>query len=60
MVEGFAEEFCRRPARHPFSKCLLRELKTEHHYYGAGRVLGLASFIILVSGMIVWIIGAVR
>lgn len=60
MVEGFTEGFCWRSSKHQFADQLLEELKGEHHYYSAGRTLGLASAILLATGMLVWIIGAVR
>ena len=61
MVEGFADGFC-------FGKHLpyepdddgLKDIQHEHHYYNSGRALGLASFIVLITGMIVWFIGAIN
>jgi hypothetical protein len=65
LVEGFSEGFCivRKSRYEPYDQeeeNLLKDLRTEHHYYAAGRVLGLATFIVLATGMIVWIIGAIR
>jgi len=65
LIEGFSDGFCIRKARYePWDggnddENLLKSLRKEHHYYNIGRVPGFASFIILVTGMIAWIIGAV-
>ncbi len=54
-VEGFAEGFCGSSARYDPAEELLKELMADHHYYNAGRGFGFASFIVLVTGMIVWV-----
>ena len=58
LVEGFADGFCfnKTVPYWPNSE-LLKDLQGEHHYYNAGRALGLASLIVLMSGMTVWVIG---
>lgn len=46
FVEGFCETFCFWRANYEPSKELLKDLKSEHHYYVFGRVIG---FICLVG-----------
>ena len=54
-VEGFSDGFCVGPSHYEPNPTLLNELGEEHHYYNAGRGFGFASFILLVTGMIVWV-----
>ena len=58
MIEGFADGFCffRTISYWPDDEGL-KDIQHEHHYYNGGRALGLASFIVLITSMIVWIIG---
>ena len=66
FVEGVADGFCCREVKYkPWDKGtedenLLKNIRKEHHYYNFGRALGFAGFIILVTGMIIWVIGALR
>jgi len=65
FVEGFSEGFCPRKAKYePWDEGnededLLKSLRKEHHYYNAGRVLGVMAFIVLITGMIVWILSLI-
>lgn len=59
LVEGLSDGFCLRDSDYALAKKLLHELRKEHHYYNAGRALGFAAFIILVTGMAVWFVRAV-
>ena len=45
FVEGFSESFCFWRANYEPSKELLEALKSEHHYYVFGRVLGFISLV---------------
>jgi len=45
LVEGFCETFCFWRANYEPSKELLKDLKSEHHYYAFGRVLGFISLV---------------
>lgn len=45
LVEGFCETFCFWRANYEPSKELLEDLKSEHHYYVFGRVLGFISLV---------------
>jgi len=65
LVEGFADEFCIRPCRYkPWDnkknghENLLAHIRQEHHYYNAGRVLGFAGLISMLTGMAIWVIRA--
>jgi len=52
FVEGFSETFCFWKSRYEPSEELLKDLRAEHHYYQAGRVLGfiaLAGFGVLIA-----------
>ena len=47
LVQGFCEVLCPWPPRHKHMKeNLAREIRTQHHYYMAGRVLGLVSLVL--------------
>jgi hypothetical protein len=51
FVEGFCETFCFWRANYDPSEGLLEALKSEHHYYAFGRVVGfisLVGFILLI------------
>jgi len=45
FVEGFSESFCFWRAHYEPSEELLKALKSEHHYYVFGRVLGFISLV---------------
>ena len=45
FVEGFCETFCFWRANYEPSKELLKHLKSEHHYYVFGRVVGFISVV---------------
>jgi len=51
LVEGFSESFCFWRAHHEPSEELLEALKSEHHYYAFGRVVGF--ILLVVFGMLV-------
>jgi len=61
FVEGFSEGFCifKDSVYTPDTE-RLADLQAEHHYYAAGYALGFASLIVLLTGMVVWIIGAIH
>ena len=47
LVQGFCETFCPWEPRRPFiSEDLATEIRDNHHYYTAGRVLGFASLVL--------------
>lgn len=47
IVQGFCETFCPWEPRRPLiDEDLATEIRTNHHYYMAGRVLGLASLVL--------------
>ena len=54
FLEGFSDGFCVGLSHYEPSPTLLNELQEDHHYYNAGRAFGFASFIVLVTGMVVW------
>lgn len=60
FCEGFAEGFCLLASKYQPNEELLKDLEGEHHYYAFGRVSGFAFISVLLTGMIVWIIGAAR
>jgi len=45
LVEGFCETFCFWRANYEPSKELLKDLKSEHHYYATGRAVGFLSLV---------------
>lgn len=45
FVEGFSESFCFWRAHYEPSEELLEALKSEHHYYVFGRVLGFIALV---------------
>ena len=47
FVEGFCETFCFWRANYEPSKDLLKALRSEHHYYASGRVVGFIGIIAL-------------
>lgn len=59
MIEGFSDGFCLRDSDYALADNLLEGLRKDHHYYNAGRALGFAGFIVLVTGMAVWFVRAV-
>ena len=47
LVQGFCEVLCPWPPRHKLmDEELADEIRTEHHYYVGGRVLGFASLVL--------------
>ena len=60
FVEGLAEGFCIWACEHEPSEDCLEDIQEEHHYYTAGRAIGFAGFLVLVTGLLVWIIGAIH
>jgi len=46
FVEGFCETFCPWRARYEPSDELIEALKSEHHYYVFGRVVGFALLVL--------------
>ena len=61
FVEGFAEGFTLFTFPHfaPSQQCL-KDIKDEHHYFVAGRAFGFGGFLVLLTVLIVWIIGAIH
>ena len=47
FVEGFSESFCFWRARIEPSEELLNDIKSEHHYYVFGRVIGFILLVVL-------------
>ena len=46
LVQGFCEVMCPWPPRHKEMKPkLLKQIKDEHHYYVAGRALGILGWL---------------
>lgn len=64
FIEGLADGFCLSKSYYMLwdqgkdDINLLESLRREHHYYNAGRSLGFAAFVVLVSGMIVWMVNS--
>ena len=56
FVEGFCETFCFRRANYEPSRELLKDLKSEHHYYMAGRALAMLAWVGILGGFIKWVI----
>lgn len=52
FVEGFSESFCFWRANYEPSKELLKALRSDHHYYAFGRVVGFILFVLFVVGVI--------
>ena len=59
FLQGLADGFCLSKPHYDLVDALLMELLEEHHYYNVGRGLGFASFIVLVTGMIVWVASSI-
>lgn len=59
-MEGFSEAFCFWRQHIEPSQELLKDIESEHHYYAASRALGFAVLAVLITGMVVWIIGAIH
>ena len=55
FCQGFADGFCLSKPHYDLVGALLMELLEEHHYYNVGRALGFGAFVVLVTGMVVWI-----
>ena len=52
FVEGFCESFCFWKARYEPSEELLKDLRSEHHYYVFGRTVGFISLVGFLTGTI--------
>ena len=49
LVQGFGETFCPWEPRRPFlSEDLASEIRDNHHYYTAGRALGVIAWLTIV------------
>jgi hypothetical protein len=53
FVQGFCEVACPWPPRHTMGRVLRKEIESEHHYYVAGRVVGLVALVLGVLGVVV-------
>ena len=52
FVEGFSESFCFWKPRYEPSEELLKDLRSEHHYYMSGRVVGFIALVGFLTGII--------
>ena len=54
FVQGVCEVLCPWAPRHKtMNPILLQEIKDEHHYYVAGRVLGMSTWLfVIIPGLI--------
>ncbi|MFO7772645.1 MAG: hypothetical protein R6V59_01660 [Dehalococcoidia bacterium] len=49
LVQGFAEVLCPWPPRHKEMRVKLQdEIQAEHHYYMAGRALGVLAWLAII------------
>jgi len=66
FIEGLADGFCLSKSHYQlWDKSegdinLLESLRKEHHYYNAGRALGFAAFILLITGMVILLIHSIN